>query len=404
MSDTHVIIGAGQAGAWAAMAMRQAGFAGRILLIGEELWRPYERPPLSKAMLTQDPEPPVSFFHKEQSYAERGIELVLGTRVEGIEPQAHQVQFADGRRLSYERLLLTTGGRARRLAVAGGEHVHLLRTLDDARALRARLLRAQRVICIGAGVIGLEIASSARARGCTVTVLEATPRAMGRCVSAEVAGFLVRRHRAAGAELHFNVTIEAIERASDGTHHVLCGEGERFAADLVVAGIGMERNLALAEQAGLVIDGGIVVDETGRASEPEIFAAGDVAAFLHPFYGSHVCLESWRHAQNHGLAVGRSMCGSVTPYDDIPWFWTEQHDINLQVAGLPWQAARTVVRVEKPPAFVAVHLAADDAVVGVSAANAPREIRAGTALIRARCRVDPLLLSDPAMPLQRFLG
>jgi 3-phenylpropionate/trans-cinnamate dioxygenase ferredoxin reductase component len=403
VADTHVIIGAGQAGGWAATAMRQAGFAGRILLIGEEPWRPYERPPLSKAMLTQDPEPPVSFFHKEQSYAEREIDLMLGTRVEGVEPRAHQLRLADGRRLSYERLLLTTGGRARRLAVPGGEHVHLLRTLADAHALRARLLRAARVICIGAGVIGLEIASSARARGCAVVVLEATPLAMGRSVSPEVADFLVRRHRAAGVEIHFNVTIDAVDRAPDGTHRVHCREGEWFAADIVVAGIGMERNVTLAQQAGLAIDGGIVVDERGRSSEPEIFAAGDAAAFLHPFYGRHLRLESWRHAQNHGLAVGRSMCGSATPYDDIPWFWTEQHDINLQVAGLPWQAARTVIRVDKPPAFVAVHLAADNSVVGVSAANAPREIRAGTALIKARRRVDPELLSDPAMPLQRFL-
>jgi len=401
---THVIIGAGQAGAWAAIAMRQAGFTGRILLVGEESWRPYERPPLSKAMLTADPEPPVLFFHDERKYAEQSIELVLGTAAEEVDATAHRIRLRDGRVLAYGRLLLATGGRARGLAIPGGERALLLRTLEDARAIRARLAVGRRVVCIGAGVIGLEIASSARARGCAVTVLEAAPVAMGRSVSPEGARFVEALHRAAGVDLRLGVTIEAIERRPDGTEQVICRGGDKFAADCVIAGIGMERNLELAQVAGLAIDGGVIVNEFGQTSAPDVYAAGDVAAFLHPHYGRRLRLESWRHAQNHGIAVGRTMSGETVPYDDIPWFWTDQHGVNLQITGLPGEAARTVVRVDQPPAFVAVHLAADDTVVGVTAAGNPRDIRAGTALIKARRPVDPVLLADPTEPLQRLLA
>ena len=215
------------------------------------------------------------------------------------------------------------------------------------------------MICIGAGVIGLEIASSAQTRGCQVTVLEAAPIAMGRCVSPEGAHFVEALHRAAGVDLRFGVTIQAIEPGPRDTAQVICND-DTLTADCVIAGVGMERNLALAQAAGLAIDGGILVDELGRTSAPEVYAAGDIAAFLHPHYARRLRLESWRHAQDHGIAVGRSMAGDPTPYDAIPWFWTDQHGVNLQVSGLPAEAARTVVRIDQSPAFVAVHLAADE--------------------------------------------
>jgi len=404
MSGTHIIVGAGQAGAWAAVAMRQAGFAGRIVLIGEETWRPYERPPLSKAVLTEDPEPPILYFHPEQRYAELQIELLLGTTVEAVEPDAHRVLLRDGRALDYDKLLLAVGGRARRLPIDGGDHALYLRTLEDARAIRARLPGTRRVLCIGAGVIGLEIASSARARGCEVTVLEALPRAMGRAVSPEGAAFIEALHRAAGVALHFAVIVDRLDRAPDGGVVVTCRDGRCFEADVVVAGVGMQRNLALAEAAGLALEGGIVVDELGRASAPDIYAAGDVTAFFHPLFGRRLRLESWRHAQNHGVAVGKAMCGETAPYDDVPWFWTDQHGVNLQVAGLPADAARTVVRQGGAPgSFVAVHLADDGSVIGVTAAANPREIRAGQALIKSRKLVDAAKLADANVPLQRLM-
>ncbi|HVC59711.1 MAG TPA: FAD-dependent oxidoreductase [Acetobacteraceae bacterium] len=404
MAGTHIIVGAGQAGAWAAVAMRQAGFAGRILLIGEETWRPYERPPLSKAVLTEDPEPPILYFHPERRYAELQIELLLGTPAEAVEPDAHRVSLADGRVLDYDRLLLAMGGQARRLPIHGGDHALYLRTLEDARAIRARLAGARRVLCVGAGVIGLEIASSARARLCEVTVLEALPRAMGRAVSPEGAAFIETLHRNAGVTLHFGVIVDRLDQAADGGVVVTCRDGRRFEADMVVAGVGMQRNLMLAEAAGLALEGGIVVDEWGRTSAPDIYAAGDVTAFYHKLFGKRLRLESWRHAQNHGVAVGKAMCGETAPYDDVPWFWTDQHGVNLQVAGLPADAARSVVRQGGAPGtFVAVHLAEDDSVIGVTAAGNPREIRAGQALIRSRKPVDAAKLADAGVPLQRLM-
>jgi 3-phenylpropionate/trans-cinnamate dioxygenase ferredoxin reductase subunit len=404
MAATHIVVGAGQAGAWAAVAMRQAGFAGRILLIGDEPWRPYERPPLSKAVLTEDPEPPVLYFHPEQRYVELQVELLLGAAVQTVEQDAHRVLLADGRALDYDKLLLTTGGQARRLPIHGGDQALYLRNLEDARAIRARLASAPRVLCIGAGVIGLEIASSARSRGCEVTVLEALPRAMGRAVSPEGAAFIEGLHREAGVALHFGVVVDRLDQAAGGTIMVTCRDGRGFTAELVVAGVGMQRNLALAEAAGLALEGGIVVDGLGRTSATDIYAAGDVTAFMHPLFGRRLRLESWRHAQNHGIAVGKSMCGETAPYDDVPWFWTDQHGVNLQVAGLPADAARTVVRQGGAVAsFVAVHLAEDNSVIGVTAANNPREIRAGQALIRSQKPVDPAKLADAAVPLQRLM-
>ena len=393
--STHIIVGAGQAGGWAAIAMRQAGFEGRILLIGDEAWRPYQRPPLSKAVLTEAVEPPMMFFHTEERYAEQRIEMLLGTSVSEIDPHAHCIRLSDGQRLDYDRLLLTIGGQARRLPIPGGDKALYLRTIEDAHRIRERLAAATRVICIGAGVIGLEIASSARARGCGVTVLEALPRAMGRSVSPEGAAYIEALHRKAGTALHFGVIVDAIEDA-----RVICRDGSEYPADLVVAGVGMQRNLALAEAAGLSLEGGIVVDEFGRTSAPDIYAAGDVTAFHHPVFNRRLRLESWRHAQNQGIAVGKAMCGDTTPYDDIPWFWTDQHGVNLQVAGLPAEAVRTIVRAEN---FTAVHLAADGSVIGVTAANNPRDIRAGQALIKSRQPVDAALLADPTVPLQSLI-
>jgi 3-phenylpropionate/trans-cinnamate dioxygenase ferredoxin reductase subunit len=259
------------------------------------------------------------------------------------------------------------------------------------------------VLCIGAGVIGLEIASSARALGCEVTVLEALPRAMGRAVSPEGAAFIEALHRDAGVTLHFGVIVDRLAQA-DGGVAVTCRDGRRFEADVVVAGVGMQRNLALAEAAGLALEGAIVVDAFGRTSAPDVYAAGDVTAFPHPLFGKRLRLESWRHAQNHGIAVGKAMCGDTSPYDDVPWFWTDQHGVNLQVAGLPADAARTVVRQGGAAgSFVAVHLAEDGSVVGVTAANNPREIRAGQALIKSHKVVDAAKLPDASVSLQRLM-
>jgi NADPH-dependent 2,4-dienoyl-CoA reductase/sulfur reductase-like enzyme len=394
----HIIIGAGQAGGHAAIAMREAGFGGRILLIGDEPHRPYERPPLSKEMLIAAEPPPPLWFHSEQRYAERAIETRLGSPVAAIDTVAQRVLLRNGARLAYDRLLLATGGRARRLAIPGGERMLLLRTLEDARALRARLRPGLRVACIGAGVIGLEIAAAATQRGCAVEVNEAGPVPMGRSLTPDFAAWIAALHRAAGVRLHFNATVQGIE-----PDRVICADGLVVEADLVVAGVGMQRNTALAEAAGLAVDGGIVVDEFGRSSVANIYAAGDVAAFWHPRYGRRLRLESWRHAQNHGIATGRAMAGVMEPYDEIPWFWSDQHGANLQMAGLLDGASTDVWRgATTGRSFAAFHLDAAGRVLAATGVNAMREIRAAQAMIRAGRPVDAAALADPAGNLQKL--
>jgi 3-phenylpropionate/trans-cinnamate dioxygenase ferredoxin reductase subunit len=353
---------------------------------------------LSKDWLTRAEEPPPLYLRPAEGYAEAGIELRLGVAAEAILPVERLLRLEDGEVLAYDRLLLTTGGRARHLSIPGAEHALTLRTIEDARAIRARLPLARSVVCIGAGVIGLEIAASAAKLGAQVTVLEAAGAPMGRAVSAAGADFIARLHRAAGVALHFHETVERIEQAG-GRYLVICADGRMHSTELVVAGVGMERSLELARAAGLALDLGIAVDTRGETSVPGIYAAGDVAAFEHPFYGRRLRLESWRHAQNHGLAVGKAMAGEAIRYDDIPWFWTEQHGVNLQVTGLAAEAVHTMVRADDGRQFSAVHLDADGVVIGITAAGLPRDIRAGTALIKARARPDPDRLADASVPL-----
>jgi len=391
-----VIVGAGQAGAHAAIALREAGYGGRILLIGEEAERPYERPPLSKQMLTAAEAPPPAYFHREAHYTERDITLLLGTRISEIRPDAGKVITADGRSIGYEHLLLTTGGRARRLQVPGAEHVLYLRTLADARRLRKLLQPGARVVCIGAGVIGLEIASSARAHGCAVTVIEAGPSVMGRSLPSCLAAWLADLHRRHGVELKLGAGVATV--AAD---HVLCTDGHHFAAEIVVAGIGMERNTDLAEAAALSLHAGIALDASGRTSVPRIFAAGDVAAFWVPRLQRRLRLETWRHAQEHGACVGRNIAGAGVPYDDIPWFWTDQHGVNLQIAGTTDSSAETALRGGLDGASFSVWLLdAQRRVNFVAGINAPRDVRAGQMLMRAGQAVDPARIADLSVSAQ----
>lgn len=395
-AKVHVIVGAGQAGAHAAVAMRQAGFAGRIVLLGDEAHRPYERPPLSKAALTDETAPEPSWFYAADKYAELRIDLKPGNAAIGIDAAARSVALADGTHLAFDRLLLTTGGRARTLTVPGAERALVLRTLDDSRRLRPLLSPGLRVVCIGAGVIGLETASSANQRGCRVTVLEGGPAPMGRSMTPEMAAWVARLHRAAGIEMHFGAAVEAITPDA-----VLCAGGLSVQADLVIAGVGMVRNTEMAEAAGLAVEAGIMVDELGRTDTDGIHAAGDVAAFWVPRLHRRLRLESWRHAQDHGIAVGRAMAGVEEPYDPVPWFWTDQHGVTIQVAGMPTEAVETVLRGDDTaPSFAAFHLNEAGRVVAATGVNAAREVRAAMALIRGGIVVDPATLADPAVKLQ----
>lgn len=396
---THVIVGAGQAGGYAAMAMREAGFAGRILLIGGEALRPYERPPLSKEMLVAAETPPPQFFHSEAKIAERDITLRLGEAVEGIDAAASRLRLGD-EWLPYDRLLLATGGTARRLNVPGGERILYLRTRDDALAIRAALVPGAKIVCIGAGVIGLEIAASARTRGCEVVVVEAGAIPMGRSLTAPLAGWIADLHRRHGVTLQFGAAVESVEPG-----RVICSGGLTLAADVVIAGVGMVRDTTLAAEAGAAVENGILVDAFGRSSVEGIYAAGDVAAFWDQRLARRLRQETWRHAMNHGIATGRSMAGIEEPYDDVPWFWSDQHGVTLQVAGLAEGIARTVLRGDMGgAAFCAFHLDATGAVICAEGIGAAREVRAAIEMIRLAKPVDAAALADPAANLQRLVA
>jgi len=404
MSDTHIIVGAGQAGANAAFAMRQAGFAGSIALIGAEPVLPYERPSLSKEMLTAETMPEPSFVRPQADFEAHGIDLRLGRRAVGIDVPARRLTLDDGRSLPFDKLLLATGGDPRRLAIPGGEFIAYLRTAEDAAELRRKLRAASRVVCIGAGVIGLECAASAARLGIGVTVLEAGSRAMERCAPVEISDVIEGLHRASGVDLRFGEAVVAVERSGEG-FCVHTARGDLFPADLVVAGIGIVRDLALAESAGVAVDGGIRTDEFGETSVPGIYAAGDVASLLHPRYGRHIRLENWQHAQNHAIATGRSMAGERTAYADLPSFWTDQFDLHLQVSGFAQEAQATILRGDVAARdFVAFHVDAAGRLIAASAANRPREFRFASRLVQAGALVDPDRARDASIPIQRLVA
>jgi 3-phenylpropionate/trans-cinnamate dioxygenase ferredoxin reductase subunit len=377
--QSYVIIGAGEAGVAAAAAMRDFGFRGRIILISGEDALPYERPPLSKDAIV-DPDHRPTLIRPRAWYAEREIDLRLGSIVSAIDRPTRRVRMEIREKpsewVSYDRLLLATGSRVRRLPYDG---VHYLRDWRDAEPIRIKLPQATRVVVIGGGVIGLELASSMLIKGAGVAVIETASMLMGRALAPPVSEWLGARHTEAGTALRLGTSVVGID-SSLGGHRVVTASGEELDADLVLAGVGVSPETRLAEGLGCVVDDGIVVDEHGRTTVEGIFAAGEVARFPHPLYGRHMRLEAWQHAGRHGWHVGRAMAGSDgQAYDAIPWFWTDQLGINLQVTGLASLADRTIWR-GKGAQRTALHLAGDR-LVGATTIDNGRDIRPATRLI-----------------------
>lgn len=400
-----VIVGAGEAGAWAAITLREQGWDGPVTLIGAESRPPYERPPLSKAVLLAEAEPaPATVLDRDRAGA-LGIELILGTEVTAIDRTARSVTLAGGRALPYARLLLATGARPRRLALPGHEQALYLRRFEDTLALRPRLRPGARIAIIGGGFIGLELAAAASARGCAVTVIEALPRILMRGVPAELAAAIADRHRAAGVELRTGIGVERIE--PDGA--VVLADGSRIAADTVIAGIGAVPETALAEAAGLAIDNGIAVDATLATSDPDIFAAGDCAACAHPLYpGRRIRLEAWRNALDQGVLAARAMLGRGEAIAAVPWFWSDQHELTLQIAGLADEGRTTVGRDLGDGARLLFHLAADGRLVAAGGlgplGKIGREVRLAEMLIARRAAPDPGSLASPEVKLKSLLA
>ena len=404
-----VIVGAGEAGTRAAFALREAGCEGPVTLIGEEPHLPYERPPLSKEGLVAE-RLAAKLIADDARLAAAGIEHRRGLRVAAIDRNRRRVVAEGGEELGYDRLLLATGATPRRLIRDGADipHVAYLRSYDDAARLRSRLGPGARLIVIGGGFIGLELAASARALGADATVIEMLPRLLARAVPAEIAAVVAGRHATAGTTVVTGAAIETIETAPDAVR-VMLGDGRRIEGDLLVAGIGAVPSTALAAAAGLAIDNGIAVDDRLATADPNIFAAGDCCSFPLAVYGGRrVRLESWRCAQDHGNTAARTMLGGAEPHAAVPWFWSDQYDLTLQIAGLADMGRATVRRDLGDGAFILFHLADDGRLVaasGIGAGNAVgRDIRIAEMLIGRGARPNPAVLGHPETRLKALLA
>ena len=397
-----VIVGAGLAGLRVAEGLRGAGFAGEIVLVGDEPHPPYDRPPLSKAVLeTEGHEHGIQLATQDMLTA-LTLTFRLGERAVKIDRASREVVLEGGGRIAYDRLALATGSRIRALPLLppGAPRVRYLRGLDDAVGLRAELTAGRKVAIVGGGVIGLEVAATARIRGCEVTVIEAAERPMVRTTSPVVSDYVAARHRAEGVDLRLGVTAAEAAWQTDGVCLTL-SNGDELLAETLVVGVGVLANIELAEAAGLEIQGGgVIVDGFGATSDPAIYAAGEVACHLNARHGRHERQETWNHASAHGEHVGRSMVAPGEPYAEVASYWSDQYDINLQIVGAPTGEADVVRGDPASGGFLVFHLAGGE-VAGVSAINAVRQLRAARRLLGVR--VEAAGLADPAVDLASLL-
>ena len=329
-----VIVGAGLAGAKAAQTLRETGFGGEIVLLGTEPERPYERPPLSKGLLLGTAERESVFVHEAGWYAAHDVDLRTATRVTGVDRAAQQVELVGGQRLRYDALLLATGATPRRLDIPGADldGVLSLRTLADSDRIAAALVDGTHLVVVGAGWIGLEVAAAARARGATVTVVERSELPLLRVLGPGIARVFADLHRDHGVTFRFDAAVQEF-RGAGRVSAVLLGDGTELRADAVVVGVGVQPNVALAEQAGLTVDNGVVVDQALRSSDPRLYAAGDIANAYHPLYGRHLRVEHWATALHTGPAAARSMLGAEVVYDRLPYFYTDQYELGMEYTG-----------------------------------------------------------------------
>lgn len=404
-----VIVGAGEAGARAAVALRDAGWRHGITLIGAERHLPYERPPLSKAVMTAaDPAAPTTLSAAD--FQRHDITFARARVVTKIDRVKRQVRTDDGRQFGYERLLLATGAAPRLLSVPGAtrDTVLYLRSFDDALALRTGLKPGARIAIIGGGFIGLELAASAQACGCRVTLIELGERLLMRGVPAEIAERLTSRHRLAGIDLRLGTAIDHIETL-DTRRSIILSDGQRIECDVILAGIGATPSTGLAAKSGLEVENGIRVDGALRTSDPDIFAAGDCCSFPHRLYaGRRIRLEAWRNAIDQAAIAARNMLGATETYDAVPWFWSDQYDLCLQIAGLPDEGSEIIARRLDADALLLFHLARDGRLVAASGIGPTRhigkEIRLAEMLIAKAMFPDRAQLAAAEVKLKALLA
>lgn len=401
MEESIVIVGASHAAAQAVDSLRREGHAGRIVVVGDEPQIPYQRPPLSKKYLSGEMGADRLWIRPAEFYERLGVEFVLGHRAVRLDRAAHRIHLDDGTGIDYGRLLLATGSRARPAAVPGADQagVHYLRSIADVDGIRAGLQSARRVVIVGAGYIGLECAASCAKLGLEVTVLEMAERVMSRVVAPEMSAFYTDQHRAHGVAIRLNEQVVAFE----GTGQVLavrCADGVAHPADMVIVGIGVVPNVELAAEAGIACDNGIAVDEYCRTSDPDIYAIGDCASQPSLRYGRRIRLESVDNAFEQAKTAAANLCGRELVHDKLPWFWSDQYDLKLQIVGLSQGYDRVILRGDPAScAFSCCYLAGDE-LIALDAVNHVKDFMSARKLIAERARFDLARLADPAVTLK----
>jgi 3-phenylpropionate/trans-cinnamate dioxygenase ferredoxin reductase subunit len=401
MSQVFAIVGAGHCAGQAAASLRQQGFDGDIVIIGEESHIPYQRPPLSKKFLAGELPLERVYLRPPKFYRDTNIELLLDTRVVALHRQQRKIALADGTHRRYDRLLLATGSVPKRLQVTGVDlpGVCYLRTIADAQRIQLHMESGRDLVVIGGGYIGLEVSAVGVQRGMRVTLLEADDRILNRVTAPLISDFFVQLHRQHGVDIRCNARVQRFDGSKRVTG-VICGDGRRIEADLVVIGIGITPNTELAQAAGLPCDNGIVVDEYCQTADGHIFAAGDCSSHPNPLLQRRLRLESVHNAVEQGKTAAANMCGKGQPYAEIPWFWSDQYDIKLQIVGLANGYDQLVQRGHTEEGAFALFYLKDGVLIAVDAINNPREYMACKKLIPQRLHIDPERLADATIAMQ----
>jgi 3-phenylpropionate/trans-cinnamate dioxygenase ferredoxin reductase subunit len=401
MISSIVIVGGGQAGAQAVDTLRREGFGGRLVLVGDEPELPYQRPPLSKKYLSAELAADRLLFRHRAFYDEHRVELRLGMRAVRLDPAQRLLQLDDGESLAYDRLLLCLGAVSRPITCPGAKliGVHYLRTLADVPPIRAAFKPGARAVIIGGGYIGLETAATARKMGCDVTVLEMADRVMNRVVAPSVSQYFAQEHLAHGIKLQCDVRVVAVE-GGQRADQVVCADGSRYEADIVIVGVGALPNTELADSAGLHCDNGIMVDEFCRSSDPAIYAAGDCTNHPSLRFGRRVRLESVDNAFEQAKAAALNMIGRPTVHDRVPWFWSDQYDNKLLIVGLSQDYDTQVMRGDPVSRSFSVCYLKGRELLAVEAVNHSKDYMAARKLIADRAFMDPAKLGDPNIGLK----
>jgi 3-phenylpropionate/trans-cinnamate dioxygenase ferredoxin reductase component len=400
MPETIIVIGAGHGGAQFVDSLRAGGFGGNLIMIGDEVHRPYDRPSTSKGLLSGSVELERTFLKREQFYVDNRIELRLSTRVTELDRHARTIGLSTGEKVTYDKLVIATGARARRLTVPGAnlDGVFYLRSLADSQAIAGRLGTGKRLAIIGGGYVGLEVAASATELGCRVTVIEMQKRLLARVAGAEIAEYYSKVHRAAGVDLRLDAVLEGFT-GEGSVKSVRLADGTEIVADVVVVGIGAIPNTELAAAAGLTVENGIVVDDCGRTSDPAIFAIGDATNHPNDLIGKRLRLESVPAAVGQARAAASAILGHPKPFHELPWFWSDQYGVKLQIAGLSEPDDQVVVRGDPASARFAAFYLREGKIVAVNSVNSAKDFVVGKRLITDGRAADLSRLANPEVPL-----